>query len=278
MKIPFSSPALDPRGTNAPTGLYTTLTKSMLTKNPGLQNIEARLQRDGARLSDLGKMAIALDQFRESMSTLSGGKPSAGAGIGSKPATFSPNATGDGKVPRDASAIVKDVKDFVSAFNTLKDKLRELNTGGGANGATITRVQEQVSNVLRGANTDALAEIGIARGDKLLVLDEAKLRASIAAEPDKVSRLFGSPGNGLAEQLASKVTLQMAKGGMLATQTAAVRGEVNKLTASKTQMTEAISRQASVLVQQYAQARMGSSTMFGLSDNPKPVSLFDMLG
>lgn len=209
------------------------------------------------------------------MTALAGDTPSAGAGVGGEPATFNSSPDSDGKVFGEGSAIVKTVKDFVSAFNTLDGKLRELKTGG-ANSATISRIQEQVGNAVSGADADALAAIGIARSDKLLVLDEATLHAAIAAEPDKVSRLFGTPGAGLAEQLASTVTLQLTSGGMLATQTTAAKGEVNKLTAAKTRMTEAISLQASVLVRQYAQPGNGS-TMFGLSDNPKPMSLFDML-
>jgi flagellar hook-associated protein 2 len=61
-------------GTGALSDLYTSVTKSLLVKNPGMKNLEAQLTRDSARLSTIGKLALALDQFRTSADRLSGAK------------------------------------------------------------------------------------------------------------------------------------------------------------------------------------------------------------
>jgi flagellar hook-associated protein 2 len=51
--------------------LYTSATKSLMAQNPGIKTIDAQLRRDDARLSSLGKMALALDGFRSTVGGLS---------------------------------------------------------------------------------------------------------------------------------------------------------------------------------------------------------------
>lgn len=51
--------------------LYTSATKSLMAQNPGIKTIDAQLRRDDARLSSLGKMALALDGFRNAVGGLS---------------------------------------------------------------------------------------------------------------------------------------------------------------------------------------------------------------
>lgn len=181
------------------------------------------------------------------------------------------------KVARDPSATAGNLKDFVSAFNTLETSLRALKTGDGANDAMVARMQSQIGQILDGGDPRALAAMGITRKSDGLTLDEAKLSQAIAADPDKVAQMFGAPGTGLAHRLSTHISEQMTKGGMLANQAAAVRNDVDKLAAKKTQITETINRQASMLVKQYEQAGAGGSSMFGPSAGAKPMSLFDIL-
>lgn len=54
--------------------LYATTAKSLMNQNPALKTIDAQWRRDEARLSNLGKIAQALDGF-----AASAGKVAAGA-------------------------------------------------------------------------------------------------------------------------------------------------------------------------------------------------------
>ena len=181
------------------------------------------------------------------------------------------------KTTRDASATAGNLKQFVDSYNALQTKLKELKTGEPGNDAMLARVQSQISEAFAGADAKALAAAGISRTSDGLALDEAKLNEAIAADPAKVAQLFNTPGTGLAERLAVRVAEQMSTGGMLASQAAAAQGSVEKLTAKKSMMTDAVLRQASMLMQQYEQAGTGGSSLFGPAGAARPMSLFDIL-
>lgn len=180
-------------------------------------------------------------------------------------------------VKRDPSAMAANVKELVGAYNTLGGKLAGLKTGDAANDAMVARIGGQLGNVLDGAAQRTLAGLGITRRDGQLVLDEARLNAAIAAEPAQLASMFGAPGTGLAEQFTARVGQQLASGGMLADQAAALQGHVDQLTAQKTQVSATLQRQASMLAQQYATGGTGGSSLFGMSTGT-PTSLFDILG
>ncbi|WP_296948531.1 flagellar filament capping protein FliD [uncultured Massilia sp.] len=181
------------------------------------------------------------------------------------------------KVARDPSAITANVKDVVAAFNTMNTRLGDLKTGDTANDILLRQVQAQVGQVIDGADQKALADVGITRKNGALVLDEARLKAAVAADPDKVTQLFSKSGTGLADQFTSRIDQQMRKGGLLTDQAAALQGEVDKLTAKKTQMTDIVNQQASMLAQQYALIGSGGNALYGLGGATRPMSLFDFM-
>ena len=191
--------------------------------------------------------------------------------------TLNQAGTSEVKTTRDASATAGNLKQFVNSYNTLQAKLRELKTGEPGNDAMLARVQSQIGEALGGVDAKALAAAGITRTNDGLALDEAKLNAAIAADPAKVAQLFSAPSTGLAERLAVRVAEQMSTGGVLSNQAAAAQGSVEKLTAKKTMMTDAVLRQASMLMQQYEQAGTGGSSLFGPAGAARPMSLFDIL-
>lgn len=443
MTTSISSSALGLGGTSGLSELYTSATKSLLAQNPGIKTIDAQLRRDDARLSGIGKLALALDEFRTKAGTLSGDKlsmtasssgkgvgaqlaskdaaagthtvevkqlaqgqqlaskslPDKGAALGSGSATVIKVQTGsgsgattttvriddtnntldgiakamrdagldakvvqdgkgyslslngktgaangmsigvagdpvltgllsygpgvnsamsqktapqdaqfmvDGKaltsstnksdtaiagvsltfsaagksevaVKRDSGVIAGNVKEFIGAFNAMNTKLAGLRNGDSANDTTVIQVQSQIGAVLDGTDAKTLANMGITRKNGSLVLDETKLNAAIAADPDKVTQLFGKSGTGLAEQLSTRVGEQMNKGGILSRQATAVQADVDKLNAQKTKVADTVTRQASMLVQQYAQAGAGGSSLFGLSNPGAGMSLFDFM-
>jgi flagellar hook-associated protein 2 len=180
------------------------------------------------------------------------------------------------KVARDPSAIAANVKNFVGAFNTMSGKLSGLRSGEAGSDSTLNQVTAQLGQVLDGADPKALAELGITRKNGGLVLDEAKLKTAIAADPERVAQLFTKPGSGLAEQLSKRAAQQIATGGTLANQAGAIQQDVDKLTDKKDKIADTVARQASTLVQQYALADAGGSSLFG-NGQVKPMSLFDYL-
>jgi flagellar hook-associated protein 2 len=182
------------------------------------------------------------------------------------------------KVARDPSAIAANVKNLVGAFNTLNSQLGALRTGDAASDTALNQVVTQMGQVLDGADPKALAEIGISRKNGGLALDETKLKAAIAADPERVMGMFAKSGNGLGEQLAKRAGQQIASGGAVANQAHVVQQDVDKLSDKKDKMTDAVSRQAAMLAQQYALAGagLGGSSLFS-NGQVQPMSLFDYL-
>lgn len=182
------------------------------------------------------------------------------------------------KVARDPGAIGANVKEFVAAFNTMSGKLAALRSGDAAADSALNQVTAQMGQLIDGADGKALAAMGITRRNGGLVLDEAKLKAAIAADPERVMGVFVKSGGGLAEQMGKRAGQQIGSGGAVANQAAAVQQDVDKLSDKKDKITEAVSRQAAMLAQQYALAGAGygGSTLFG-NGQVKPMSVFDYL-
>jgi flagellar hook-associated protein 2 len=135
-----------------------------------------------------------------------------------------------------------------------------------------------MGQALDGADPKVLAEMGISRKNGGLALDEAKLKAAIAADPERVMGVFVKSGSGLAEQLAKRAGQQIASGGAVANQAHMVQDDVDKLSDKKAKIEDAVSRQAAMLAQQYALAGagLGGSSLFG-NGQVKPMSVFDYL-
>jgi flagellar hook-associated protein 2 len=192
--------------------------------------------------------------------------------------TLSATGKSEVKVARDPSAIAANVKSLVGAFNTMNSQLGALRTGDAASDTALNQVMAQMGQVLDGADPKALAAMGISRKTGGLVLDEAKLKAAIAADPESVMGVFAKSSNGLAEQLAKRAGQQIASGGAVANQAHVVQQDVDKLSDKKDKITDAVNRQAAMLAQQYAQAGagLGGSSLFS-NGQVKPMSLFDYL-
>jgi flagellar hook-associated protein 2 len=187
-------------------------------------------------------------------------------------------ATGKGevKVASDPAAMAGNVKAFVGALNILMEKMGNQKTGDTASDAMSAQISKQFDSVLGGADAKTLADLGITRRNGKLTLDDTKLKAAVEAAPDKVSELFGKPGTGLAAQLSARTTQLLSSQGVLASQAATVQKDVDKLTAQKAQIANTVSRQASALVQQYAMAGTGGSSLFGQAGSTG-LSLFDYI-
>jgi flagellar hook-associated protein 2 len=159
----------------------------------------------------------------------------------------------------DSGAIARNVKAFAAAVNALPQRLAALKTGDAGADRTLAQVQDQVARLVAGADPAALAAIGVGAKNGKLTIDEAKLNAAIAAAPDDVARVFANGGTGLADKVGAGIAQQLATGGTVATQAAAVTKERDALAGRKTQLV-----QASALARQYA-------------NGARPPSAFDFL-
>lgn len=246
--------------------------QALLAYGPGVNSTVA--QKSAAQDAQL---TVDGKQIASASNTLDGAIP----GLAIK---LTATGKGEVKVASDPNAVFGKIKDFVGALNALVGKLDEQKSGaaGAAAGgdtagqAMASQIGKQLDTVLDGAGTAALADMGIARRNGKLVLDETRLKAAIAADPDKATALFGKPATGLGPQLSARMTQLLGSQGVLATRAAAVQSEVDKLNTQKTQVTAAVGRQASALVQQYAMAGTGGSSLFGQAGS-RPLSLFDFI-
>ena len=175
----------------------------------------------------------------------------------------------------DNTAIAKNVKAFADAVNALPGRLAALKTNDLASDRTLAQIQDQVTRLVGSADPAALAAIGVSAKNGKLAVDAAKLDAAIAADPDRVAKVFANGGTGLADKVGSGIAQQLATGGTLAGQAAAVTKDRDALADKKAQMTQAVNAQASALVKQYSNA--GANSLFGLMNGGRPTSAFDFL-
>ena len=183
--------------------------------------------------------------------------------------------TGTVTLAGDNTAIAKNVKAFADAVNALPGRLAALKTNDVASDRTLAQIQDQMTKLVGGVDPAALAAIGVSAKNGKLAVDEARLNAAIALDPDQVAKVFANGGSGLADKVGAGIAQQLATGGTLAGQAAALAKDRDALSDKKTQMTQAVNAQASSLVQQYANA--GSNSLFGLMNGGRPMSAFDFL-
>jgi flagellar hook-associated protein 2 len=175
----------------------------------------------------------------------------------------------------DNAAIAKNVKAFADAVNALPGRLAALKTNDVASDRTLATIQDQVTKLVGSMDPAALAAIGVSAKNGKLAVDDAKLNAAIALDPDRVAKVFANGGSGLADKVGAGIAQQLATGGTLAGQAAAVAKDRDALADKKTQMTQAVNAQASALVQQYSNA--GANSLFGMMNGGRPPSAFDFL-
>ncbi|TFW21562.1 flagellar hook 2 domain-containing protein [Massilia arenosa] len=178
-------------------------------------------------------------------------------------------------VSQASSQIPQNVKLFVDAFNGLSDKLTALQKGDLKADPTLQQVQSQLAQIVGGTGGDALAKAGVTLRGGVLKIDEARLKAAIAADPDGTAKLFTDSGNGVADKLATKIAQLTGASGLLDKQVDSVGADLKTLTAKKSSITQAVTAQAAQLVQQYANAAGGTGGTGGLTGYTGRTSLFD---
>lgn len=179
------------------------------------------------------------------------------------------------EVRSDPAAIAGNVKDFVKAFNDLNTQLGKLETGDDRSDTTLLRMRAQIGNIVNGSSVRDLAGFGITQKDGALVLDEDKLKAAIAADPARATKVFSDKG-GLADRLVEQVNKQIGASGSLGVEAASVMRERDRLLEQRDKVIDTVTRQATLMAQQYQLAGSGNGLMFG-GGAGRPMSLFDYM-
>lgn len=179
------------------------------------------------------------------------------------------------EVRSDPAAIAGNVKDFVKAFNDLNTQLGKLETGDDRSDTTLLRMRAQIGNIVNGSSVRDLAGFGITRKDGALVLDEDKLKAAIAADPARANKVFSDKG-GLADRLVDQVNKQIGASGNLGVEAASVMRERDRLLEQRDKVIDTVTRQATLMAQQYQLAGSGGGLLFG-GGLGRPMSSFDYM-
>lgn len=176
-------------------------------------------------------------------------------------------------VAQDASAIAKNVTNFVTAVNNLNARLDELKKGELKSDASLQQAQEQLQQLVRN-NEAALSKIGITSRNGTLQIDSKVLSAGVVADADGVARLFTDGGKGLADQAASRIAQLVSSNGAIGRQKQVIGREISTLATQQSNLSKALEAQANSLVTQYSQIGQGSTFTNG---NGGGTSLFDFL-
>ncbi len=179
------------------------------------------------------------------------------------------------EVRSDPAAIAGNVKDFVKAFNDLNTQLGKLETGDDRSDTTLLRMKAQIGNIVNGSSLRDLAGFGITQKDGALVLDEDKLKAAVAADPARASKVFSDKG-GLADRLVAQVDRQIGVSGNLGVEAASVMRERDRLLDQRDKVIDTVTRQATLMAQQYQLGGSGNGLLFG-GGAGRPMSLFDYM-
>ncbi len=104
---------------------------------------------------------------------------------------------------RPTEAIRQTIDDFVSVFNELSANLKAARSAGGGNIRTLDRQLAALIGkpLTGGSDINSLASIGLKTGrDGTLSVDQARLNAVLAGDPDAVEALFNPPRGGTRTQ------------------------------------------------------------------------------
>jgi flagellar hook-associated protein 2 len=184
-------------------------------------------------------------------------------------------------ITKDSSQIASNVASFVTAYNELNSKLQSLQQGDLKSDTALGQVRSQMEQVLRTASTGVPASILGSAGVSLgksgeLVIDDKKLKAAIAADPDAVSKLFTNKGKGVADQFSSKIGELTGETSIIRKEVQSVGKEITTLNNKKAVLAKALTAQAQALVKAYsAQEQMGTNP--ALPGYTGKNSLFDFM-
>lgn len=184
--------------------LYTSAAKSLMNQNPALKTIDAQWKRDEARLSNLGKIAAALDGFAGTSGKLAAGTLDMAATASTKGVTV---RLASGTAMPGVHSV--DVAQLAQAQQLASHALPGKDTPIGAGGTSLIRVESGQGSSL------VTTTVKIGAGDNTLegiaaAMREAGLDAKVVQGGTGYAlSLSGKPGaaNGMRVQVAGDAAL-----------------------------------------------------------------------
>lgn len=164
----------------------------------------------------------------------------------------------------DTTGTVSNIQSLVSAYNTLAGQLTSLGSYDSTTGtagpmlgdALLEGIQNQIKQALYStvgsAGYTSLASIGITtQSNGTLSVNTATLQNALASNFGAVSQLF-SGTNGIAAQLNSEITQDLASGGLIDSRSQTLIKQSNALTAQTNTLNTQMSALTASLTQQYS--------------------------
>jgi flagellar hook-associated protein 2 len=190
------------------------------------------------------------------------------------PAGSPPGTTVDAEitVARDADAVRKSVEDFVKAYNEVEKLIAELTrydpntrTAAVLNGESLLRqTQNAVRSIVRatmtapGGDYTRLSEVGLEiQRDGTLSLNTKKFDEALAADADKVARLFTATSGaedeqGFAVRLRAQIDAIAGVGGAMASREEGLRASIRALDAQQERLEARLAVIEKRLIAQYS--------------------------
>ncbi|HEY6453537.1 MAG TPA: flagellar filament capping protein FliD [Steroidobacteraceae bacterium] len=167
-------------------------------------------------------------------------------------------------VANDTSTVQSNIANFVTAYNTLHSALAGLGSYDASSGTagpmqgnpiltnTQSQIQQALYSLVGSSAYNTLASVGITtNSDGSLSLNTSTLSSALASNFSAVSQLF-SGANGVASQLSTLVTGDLASGGTLATYGDSLTSQNTALTTQSNTLTAQMTALQASLTQQYS--------------------------
>lgn len=167
-------------------------------------------------------------------------------------------------VANDTSTTLTNIQGFVAAYNTLQAALSGLGSYDSSSGTAgpmlgnpvLTGAQSQIRQALYSlvgsSSYNSLASIGITtQSDGSLAVNSATLQTALATNFSAVSQLFSGSG-GIAAQLNSQITSDLATNGSIDTYGQSLTKQNNDLTKQTNDLNTQMSALSASLTQQYS--------------------------
>jgi flagellar hook-associated protein 2 len=188
------------------------------------------------------------------------------------------NLTGKGSttvtVAQDSSKIAGNISSLATAYNALNAKIKSLQAGDLKSDTAVNQAASHLARILQtggsgNVSVAALSKAGISLDkDGNMQVDSTKLNAAITADPASIGKLFTDNGNGIADQLAAASATLTGSSGIVQTELSRANTDFSALTAKKTTLGTALTQQATLLANLYAQqeadASSGSTSLFDM--------------
>ncbi len=182
-------------------------------------------------------------------------------------------------VASSSDSLVSTVKQFVSAYNSIRSTLDSvtsfdptaLTTGILFGSSETLQVDSSLTQLVNGnyfgnGQFTSLAQIGISLDSKgQMQLDTAQLTTAFSKDPDAVRKLFADPNHGIVTKLNSKLdNLAGAQHSVLSSRLESLSTTIDNNNDRLTQMTASLSKQRNALLAQFDALE---TTIAGLKNN-----------